>query len=179
MRVTRMVTAGVLSLTVMIAPATVAAQSADTEPPDTPSYWTSTEIMGPGFAVSDTDTESFPWGYRQTLGLTYDSRSDDPRAAGHGTIVYVLDWSDEYDLGRGTGLVRLVNDGGSFEGPLHVVYYPDGSEFRLAIMEGRDGYEGLTFTMTNYLDPSGIGQPQGLIWEGEMPSLPDAELLPD
>ena len=37
-----------------------------------------------------------------------------------------------------------LNEGGSFEGPVNVVYYPDGSEFRMALMEGKGGYEGLT-----------------------------------
>ncbi len=90
-----------------------------------------------------------------------------------------MDWSEEYGVGRGTGLVRLVNEGGTFEGPLYVVCYPDGSELRMALMEGQDGYEGLTSTMTNFLSPSGEGQPQGLIWEGEAPPLPDADALPE
>jgi len=49
----------------------------------------------------------------------------------------------------------------------------------MALMEGKGGYEGLSYSMTNLIDPVGRGQPQGLIWEGDMPPLPDAELLPD
>ena len=32
--------------------------------------------------------------------------------------------------------------------------------------------------MTDYLDGIGEAQPQGLIWEGDVPPVPDAELLP-
>jgi hypothetical protein len=32
--------------------------------------------------------------------------------------------------------------------------------------------------MTNSLDVDGVGQPQGLIWEGSLPPVPDAEQLP-
>ena len=81
-------------------------------------------------------------------------------------------------MGHGTGVSRLVNEGGSFEGIVHAVSYPNGSEFRMGLMEGQDGYEGLTLTMTDFIDPSGEGQPQGLIWEGEAPPLPDADVLP-
>lgn len=177
MRTNRTVLAGVLALTLTAVPGVVAAQI-DVEQ-SAPSHWTAVETRGPSFGVPDAGIEFFDWGYRTTSGITFKSESDDPRASGDIAMVYVMDWSDEYGLGRGTGLARLVNQGGSFEGPVHVVYYPDGSEFRMALMAGRDGYEGLTYTMTNFLDPSGNGQSQGLIWEGEAPALPDADMLPE
>lgn len=178
MRTDRATLTGVLALTFAVLPAVAAAQTVDEES-SAPSHWTAVETSGPNFAVPDAGIDLYPWGYRQTMGLTFTSESDDPRASGDIDMVYVIDWSDEYDLGRGIGLARLVNEDGSFEGPVNVVYYPDGSEFRMALMEGKGGYEGLTYSMTNYLDPSGKGQSQGLIWEGEAPPLPDADALPE
>ena len=49
----------------------------------------------------------------------------------------------------------------------------------MALMEGQDGYEGLTLTMTDFVSPSGEEQAQGLIWEGEAPPLLDADALPE
>ena len=179
MRTTRMMIAGAVALAVMLAPGAATAQSADTEDLPLPAHWSGSVTSGPRFAVPGTEAELFPWGNRTTVGLTYTNESDDPRATGDLAIVFTVDWSGGNQMGRGTGLARLVNQGGSFEGPLNVIYYPDGSEFRMALMDGKDGFEGLTYSMTNYLDPLGRGQSQGLIWEGEMPPIPDAEALPD
>lgn len=180
MRTARMMLAGMLTLAMSTVPATVAAQVDDAEPPVSPAHWTGDEVAEPSFSVTGgSGYESFPWGYRTTLGVAATARSDDPRAAGDLEIVFTLDWSEGLNLGRGTGLARLVNEGGSFEGPVNVVYYPDGTEFRMAIMEGKDGYEGLTYSMTNVIDPIDGGLSQGLIWEGDVPPLPDAQLLPD
>ena len=178
MRTNRTVLAGVLTLALAIVPTVAAAQTGDEEP-STPSYWTSTYTQGPRFAVPDGEVGYDVWGYRTTMGLTYTAEADDPRASGDISIVFVHDWSTKAELGRGLGLSRLVNEGGSFEGPINVVYYPDGSEFRMALMEGQGGYEGLSYTMTNHLDPSGNGQTQGLIWEGDLPELPNVDMLPE
>ena len=179
MRTNRTALAGALAIILAIAPGTVAAEAADGEEPSAPSYWTSTETSGPMFSVTGGESGAFPWGTRTTRGFTVTSEATDPRASGDITVVYVVDWSDKYDVGRGIGLARLVNEGGSFEGPIHVAYYPDGSEFRMVRMEGQAGYEGLSLVMTTHLDNTGEGRPQGLIWEGEPPSLPDANALPE
>ena len=112
--------------------------------------------------------------------MTYTSDADDPRASGDVTVALVWDYTglSATDMGHGTGISRLVNDGGSFEGTVHAIAYPDGSEFRMALMDGQGGYEGLTMTMTQAISPSGEGPAQGLIWEGEAPLLPDADALP-
>ena len=177
MRTNRSAIASLLALSLAIVPATVAVAEADGEL-TTPSHWTGTETQGPNFAVPDGDVGFSDSSYRTTIGLTYTAEADDPRASGDISIVLVYDWSSTVDLGRATGLARLVNEGGSFEGPINVVYYDDGSEFRMALMEGKDGYEGLSYSMTNFLDASGSGKSQGLIWEGEPPALPSADQLP-
>jgi hypothetical protein len=111
------------------------------------------------------------------VGFSVIVESTDPRITGDLDVIYTYDQSGA--IGRGAGLARLVNDGGVWQGPLTVLYYPDGTEFRIAVMEGNGEYEGLTYVTTNSLDVSGVGQPQGLIWEGGMPPVPDAEQLPD
>lgn len=178
MRTSRTTLAAMLSLALAIVPAAAVAQAADGEPA-TPSYFTSTETRLPDFQVPAGEFGSNSFGYRSTVGLKVVAEADDPRASGDITAIFTYDMSYNGDIGRGTGLARLVNEGGTFEGPLHVVYYPDGSEFRMAMLEGQDGYEGLTYVMTNFLDPSGNGKPQGLIWEGDPPALPDADALPE
>ena len=178
MRTQRMILSGAVALALAMAPAAVAAQASDPEAPAPPSHWTGSTTSGPGFSVPNGEVGFFDWGYRTTMGLTFALESDDPRAAGDLQMVYVLDWSDKHDIGRGTGLARLTNEGGSFIGPVNVIYYPDGSEFRMALMEGQGGSDGLTYSMSNFLDGEGGEQSQGLIWEGEPPALPDAELLP-
>jgi hypothetical protein len=177
MRTNRITLAAALSIVLAILPCTVAAQAADETPP-TPSYWTSTETDWQDFVIPDAKFESFPWGYRNTVGFSVTQEASDPRASGDITVVYAVDQSrGDPLLGRGAGRFRLVNEGGAFEGTIDVIYFPDDSEFRMALAEGKDGYEGLTLAMTNFLEPGGEGQPQGLIWEGEL-LPPDADLLP-
>ncbi len=177
MRTNRTTLAAMLSIALAVLPGAVAAQSADEEL-ETPSYWTGTESAMSSQGVPGGEVAGFPWGYRTTVGVRATSEADDPRASGDLTMVLFYDDAGAYDIARATGLVRLANEGGAFQGPIHVFYYPDGSEFRMALLEGQEGYEGLTLSMTNFLDPSGEGQPQGLIWEGEVP-VPDADLLPE
>ncbi len=49
----------------------------------------------------------------------------------------------------------------------------------MALMDGQDGYAGLSYSMTDFISPAGDGQMQGLIWEGEAAPLPDADALPE
>jgi hypothetical protein len=126
--------------------------------------------------------ERFEWGIRHAVGFRVESESTDPRVTGEIDVIFTLDEardSEIGEIGRGTGVARLTNEGGSWLGPLYVIYYPDGSEFRYAIMEGSGGYEGLTSTMTNYSGLDKAGQPQWIIWEGDPPPVPDADLLPE
>jgi len=159
-----------MSIALVLAPGTIAARSAGDVP--AVSHWTSTETEEERFYV-DGPVEVLPGGYRTTVGVTLQVNADDPRASGDLTMVFVYDYAPT-SVGRGLGIARLVNEGGSFQGSVHFAYYPDGSAFRLALMEGQGGYEGLAYTMTSYIDSSGEGQTQGLIWEGEVPSPLDA-----
>lgn len=169
--------AGVLALALAAAPGAVLAQTGDPEELPLPAYWTSTEERTGGFSV-ETDITSFPWGFRRTVGFSVEATADDPRVTGEIDVVFTYDTALIEDIGRGVGLARLANDGGSWVGPIHVLYYPDGSEFRFIRLEGQGGYEGLTLLETNFVDNTGRERPQGLIWEGEVP-LPDLDSLPD
>lgn len=180
MRTKRTMLSAILSIALAVVPIAVAAQATDEELA-TPSHWTGTNTQLPNWIPPGAEIEFFPWGYRNTAGLTFNIEADDPRAAGEVNMVYVYDISDgEYVMGRGTGIARLVNDGGTFEGPVYVIDYPDGSEFRMSLMDGQDGYEGLALSMTDFISPgSAAGHPQGLIWEGEAPPIPDPDALPE
>lgn len=177
MRANRTTIAAMLSIALAVAPSVVAAQAADEEL-KTPNYWTSIDTEVPGFTVPGGETATFDWGYRTTVGRSYTVEADDPRISGDVDIALVFDFANS-GMFRGVGRSRNVNEEGTFEGTVHVVGYPDGSQFRMVVAEGKDGYEGLTYTMTSFLDPSGEGQTQGLIWEGEAPPLPDADALPE
>jgi hypothetical protein len=178
MRTNRTTLAVMSSIALAVVAGPVAAQSTD-EAPATPSYWTCTQTEGPSFAV-DGPIGVIPGGYRTTVGLTYTGEADDPRAAGDGAVALVYDYTGitGNPIARGIGVSRLVNAGGSWEGTIHALSYPDGSAFRMAMMEGQDGYEGLALTMTNFISPSGDEQCQGLIWEVEAPPPPDVSALP-
>lgn len=176
MRTNRTTLAAVLSIALAVAPGAVAAQSAD-EQLATPSYWTGTQTEGEPFPVLDGPVEVIPGGYRTTVGLTFTAETDDPRASGVLEVALVFDYTPT-EMARGTGVSRLVNEGGSWEGTVDAISYPDGSEFRMALMDGQDGYEGLTLTMTNFIDGSGEEHVQGLIWEGEALPRLDADALP-
>jgi hypothetical protein len=176
MRTNRITFAVVLSIALAVVSSAVAAQSTD-EDLATPSYWTGTQTEGDGFFV-DGPVGTIPGGFRTTVGLTYTAEASDPRAAGDAWLALVYDYTPS-GMEYGVGPSRLVNEGGSWEGTAHATAYPDGSEFRIALMDGRDGYEGLTLTMTNYIDPSGGENVQGLIWKGDAAPLLDASVLPE
>ena len=112
------------------------------------------------------------------LEQTITVEATDPRASGDASVALVWDYTPS-GMGRGTGVTRLVNEGGSWEGTAHAVAFPDGTEFRMVLSDGQDGYEGLTLTMTDFVSPSGEEQVQGLIWKGEAPPLLDADALPE
>ena len=176
MRTAKMAGGGLLTLALTLTPGIMMAQSEADEVLPTPTYLTGTEQDARYFSV-DSDTEVFPWGTRRTVGFSVIVESTDPRITGDLDVVYTYDEAGA--LTRGSGLARLVNDGGVWQGPATVLRYPDGDEFRIAVMEGSGGYEGLTYVTTNSTDAYGVGQPEGLIWEGGLPPMPDAEQLPD
>lgn len=177
MRTNRTTLAAMLSIALAVVPGAVAVQSAD-EQPATASHWTGTDTEGQGFPVPDGETGYFDWGYRTTVGKTYTVEADDPRAAGVVSVALVIDFADN-GISRGVGPGRLVNEGGSWEGTVHFFGYPDGSMVRMALMDGQDGYAGLSYSMTNFISPSGEEQAQGLIWEGDVPQLSAADALPE
>ena len=177
MRTNRTTRAAVLSIALVLAPGVGAAQSADEEPAAV-SHWTSSPTALQSLGVSGGPQGFFDWGYRTTMELTGTVDADDSRASGDLTMVIVMDFADN-GMFRGEGRSWLVNDDGTFEGTVNVIHYADGSEFRMVLAEGKDGYEGLSFAMTEFLDPTGEGQEQGLIWEGEIPPVPDASALPE
>lgn len=176
MRTNRTTLATVLSIALAVMPGAAAAQSA-AEELATPSYWTGMNTEGDMFPVEG-PVEVIPGGYRTTVGLTYTATADDPRASGDVAVALVYDYTPS-GMGRGSGVTRLVNEGGSWEGTAHSISYPDGAEFHMALMDGQDGYEGLNLVMTNSISPSGEEHVQGLIWEGEAPPLLDADALPE
>jgi hypothetical protein len=177
MRTTAKSIAGILALALAATPGAVIAQAGDAEDMPVPAYWTSIEERAGAISV-DPNPQQFDWGYRSTTGFKVKVTGDDPRVAGDIDVVFTHDRVLGQDIGRGLGIARLVNDGGSWVGPVHVLFYPDGSEFRFIRLEGQGGYEGLTLLETNFVDSTGREQPQGLIWEGEVP-LPDLASLPD
>ena len=179
MRTVRGTCSVLIALALSAAPVATAGQSSDADADTTPAYSTATERQTDMWGVPGTPTERFDWGIRRTFGFSVETDSTDPRLSGDMDVVFTLDEARDSQAGRGTGVARLTNDGGSWIGPLYVVTYPDGSEFRYAIMEGRGSYEGLTSTMTNFIGAGESGQPQLIIWAGDPPPVPDAELLPE
>ena len=178
MRTNRTTLAAVLLTTLVVVPATAVAQSADEESAPV-SHLTCTNTDGPSFTPGELEMGRFDWGYRSTVGRTFTADASDPRASGDIAAALVYDSTGDNEMSRGTAIARLVNEGGSWLGPVYWMYYPDRSEFFMAMMDGQDGYDGLTLTMTRVISPTGEEHCQGLIWEGDPPALLDTGSLPD
>ena len=103
----------------------------------------------------------------------------DPRVGGEARQVMHLEAAPGVGLQRSTGVMRLENDWGTWEGVVHGVRYPDGSELEYGWLEGHETYEGFSYFHSTRGHPAETGRTvEGAIWPGEPPSAPDPSLLP-
>ena len=82
-------------------------------------------------------------------------------------------------LRRSTGMMRLENEWGAWEGVVHGARYPDGSELEYGWLEGEDTYAGFSYFHSTQGRSAGAERAvEGAIWPGEPPPMPDSSLLP-
>lgn len=105
--------------------------------------------------------------------------ASDPRVRGEARQVMSIESAPTVGLQRSTGLMRLQNEWGAWEGTIHGVRYPDGSELEYGWLEGQAIYEGFSYFHSTRGHPAETGRTvEGAIWPGEPPSAPDPSLLP-
>jgi hypothetical protein len=103
----------------------------------------------------------------------------DPRVRGEARQVMYIEAAPRVGLQRSTGVMRLENEWGAWEGTVHGVRYPDGSELEYGWLEGHETYEGFSYFHSTRGHPAETGRTvEGAIWPGEPPSAPDPSFLP-
>jgi hypothetical protein len=105
--------------------------------------------------------------------------ASDPRVRGEARQVLHIEEAPGVGLERSTGMMRLENEWGAWEGVVHGVRYPDGSELEYGWLAGQDTYEGFSYFHSTRGHPAETERTvEGAIWPGEPPSMPDPSLLP-
>ena len=80
---------------------------------------------------------------------------------------------------RSTGVMRLDNDWGTWEGVVNGVRFPDGTIVEYGWLTGRGAYDGFSYFHSTHGPSAGTERAiEGAIWPGEPPSMPDPSLLP-
>ena len=103
----------------------------------------------------------------------------DPRVRGEARQVMYIEAAPGVGLQRSTGVMRLENEWGAWEGTIYGVRYPDGSELEYGWLQGHETYEGFSYFYSTRGHPAGTGRTvEGAIWPGEPPSAPDPSFLP-
>ena len=103
----------------------------------------------------------------------------DPRVHGEARQVMYIEAAPRVGLQRSTGVMRLENDWGAWEGTIYGVRYPNGSELEYGWLEGHEAYEGFSYFHSTRGHPAETGRTvEGAIWPGEPPSAPDPSFLP-
>jgi hypothetical protein len=103
----------------------------------------------------------------------------DPRMHGQARQIVHIEAAPGVGLQRSTGVMRLETEWGAWEGVVHGVRYPDGSELEYGWLEGDGTYEGYSYFHSTRGHPAETGRTvEGAIWPGEPPSAPDPSLLP-
>ena len=105
--------------------------------------------------------------------------ASDPRARGEARQIVHIEAAPGVGLQRSTGWMRLENEWGAWEGDVHGVRYPDGSELEYGWLAGQDTYEGFSYFHSTRGHPAETERTvEGAIWPGEPPPTPDPSLLP-
>ena len=121
--------------------------------------------------VSVTDTAG---GSERVLRI----KTEDPRIRGEARQILATMESPEADLGRSTGLMRVENEWGAWEGIVEGVRYPDGTEIEYGWLTGDRAYAGFTYFHSTRDHPVEAERAlEGAIWPGETPPMPDPSLL--
>ena len=104
--------------------------------------------------------------------------TDDPRIRGKARQLLAIEDAPEAGLERSTGVMRLENEWGAWEGIVKGVRYPDGTEIEYGWLTGEVAYAGFTYFHSTRDHPAEAERVlEGAIWPGEHPPMPDPSLL--
>jgi len=105
--------------------------------------------------------------------------TSEPRAKGEARQVLHIEAAPGAGLQRSTGVMRLENEWGAWEGVVRGARYPDGSELEYGWLAGQGTYEGFSYFHSTRVHPAETERTvEGAIWPGEPPPMPDLSLLP-
>jgi hypothetical protein len=105
--------------------------------------------------------------------------ASDPRVRGEARQVMSIESAPGVGLQRSTGLMRLENEWGAWEGAIRGARYPDGTELEYGWLEGHGAYDGYSYFHSTRGHPAETGRTvEGAIWPGEPPPAPDPSSLP-
>lgn len=104
--------------------------------------------------------------------------TDDPRIRGKARQVLAIEESSENDLVRSSGVMRLENEWGAWDGNVSGVQYPDGTEVEYGWLAGEDAFAGFSYfhSTTNH-QAEAERVLEGAIWPDEPPPIPSPSLL--
>ena len=80
------------------------------------------------------------------------------RVGGEARQVMHIEAAPGVGLQRSTGVMRLENEWGAWEGIVHGVRYPDGSEFEYGWLEGHETYQGFSYFHSTRDHPAETGR---------------------
>jgi len=107
-----------------------------------------------------------------------DVDAGDVRTRGQARQLLRIEDGPDGVLQRFSGVMRLQNDWGIWEGPVNGVRYPDGTEIEYGWLAGQGAYEDFTYFHSTRDHPAEAERVlEGAIWPGEPPPMPDPSLL--
>ena len=117
-----------------------------------------------------------PDGLNEATGVAYVARfdSDDERLTGDATITASWQFPDSNTSLLAARTYELTNEGGSWVGQSHSLIADDlGVSVEMAVLEGQDGYEGLTAYVHFDWNDDFTTDFSGLIFPGAGPEMPE------
>ncbi len=162
----------VLALTLLAALAIAVPFAGGTRPAPEMDPTSVLEITGTTEVISESEVDGV---FERAMRVV----ASDPRASGKARQIAHIEVAPGVGLQRSTGVMRLENEWGVWEGVVHAARYPDGSELEYGWLAGQDAYEGFSyFHSTRGHAAETERTVEGAIWPGEPPPMPDPSLLP-
>jgi hypothetical protein len=111
--------------------------------------------------------------------IDFELSLDDPRASGQAWSLQRVEDAPATGMQRVTGLLRIENGGGAWQGEVLGVRYPEGLELVFGWLSGEGGYQGFSCFIHLTVTPDGRERTvEAVVWPGEPPAVPAQELLP-
>jgi hypothetical protein len=132
-----------------------------------------------GLGITGTIDIANEWEVDGTVQRIVVVDASDSRVSGEGRQVLRLEDAPGTGMQHWSGLMRLEDEWGAWEGPFNGARFPDGSALEYGWLTGQGTYEDLSyFYSTRDQADEAERAVEGAIWPGEPPPMPDPSLLP-